>query len=150
MLITGLIFDFCEYSEYEQERNFEMLNTLAVGCGGFIGAISRYLLSIFINRFNTNGFPVATLIINVLGSFLIGLLTQLLINMYPDNKRLQLFLTTGILGGFTTFSTFSLETISLYHSGKIAFAISNVVLSIAFCLAGVVLGKLLAKMFVHA
>ena len=127
-----------------------MMNALAVGCGGFIGAVFRYLLSIFINRFNTNGFPISTLIINVLGSFLIGLLTQVLINSYPNNKKLQLFLTTGILGGFTTFSTFSLETINLYQNGNTVFAISNVILSIAFCLVGVVLGKVLAKLLINA
>jgi len=127
-----------------------MLNALAVGCGGFIGAVSRYLLSIFINRFNTTAFPISTLIINVLGSFLIGLLTQLLISSYPNNKKLQLFLTTGILGGFTTFSTFSLETINLYQNGNTIFAIVNVILSLVFCLVGVLLGKMLAKMFINA
>lgn len=128
-----------------------MLNALAVGCGGFIGAISRYLISIFINRFNSSAFPISTLLINVLGSFLIGLLTQLLINQYPNNKKLQLFLTTGILGGFTTFSTFSLETINLYQNGETIFAIVNVILSIVFCLGGVLLGKMLAKVvFINA
>jgi CrcB protein len=126
-----------------------MLNALAVGCGGFIGAVSRYLLSMFINRSNNSGFPISTLIINILGSFLIGLLTEILINLYPNNKKMQLFLTTGILGGFTTFSTFSLETINLYQNGNTIFAITNVVLSIAFCLVGVVLGKMLAKMLVN-
>lgn len=121
-----------------------MLNALAVGCGGFIGAISRYLLSIFINRINPVNFPVSTLIINLIGSFLIGILTQLLSNMYPANKKLLLFLTTGILGGFTTFSTFSLETVNLYQNGNTLFAVLNVVLSIALCLSGTVLGKLLA------
>lgn len=121
-----------------------MLNALAVGWGGFIGAISRYLLSIFINRINPVNFPVSTLIINLIGSFLIGILTQLLSNMYPANKRLLLFLTTGILGGFTTFSTFSLETVNLYQNGNTLFAVLNVVLSIALCLSGTVLGKLLA------
>ncbi len=121
-----------------------MLNALAVGCGGFIGAISRYLLSIFINRINPVNFPVSTLIINLIGSFLIGMLTQLFSMMYPSNKRLLLFLTTGILGGFTTFSTFSLETVNLYQNGNTLFAVLNVALSIALCLSGTVLGKLLA------
>ncbi len=127
-----------------------MLNALAVGCGGFIGAVSRYYLSVLISRYNNSGFPISTLIINVLGSFLIGLITEVLINLYPNNKKMQLFLTTGILGGFTTFSTFSLETINLYQNGNTIFAIANVVFSITFCLAGVVLGKMLAKMFVNA
>jgi CrcB protein len=125
-----------------------MLNALAVGCGGFIGATSRYLLSIFIARYNNSAFPISTLIINVLGSFLIGLLTELLKNLFPNNKKIQLFLTTGILGGFTTFSTFSLETINLYQNGNTIFAIANVILSIAFCLVGVLLGKMLAKVFI--
>ena len=127
-----------------------MLNALAVGCGGFIGAVSRYYLSVLISRYNNSGFPISTLIINVLGSFLIGLITEVLINLYPNNKKMQSFLTTGILGGFTTFSTFSLETINLYQNGNTIFAIANVVFSITFCLAGVVLGKMLAKMFVNA
>ncbi len=121
------------------------MNALAVGLGGFIGAVSRYFVSTFINKINTCGFPIATLIINILGSFLIGLLTQLLLGLWPDNKKLQLFLTTGILGGFTTFSTFSLETVNLFQNGKAVFGVVNIVLSVAFCLTGVVLGKMLAK-----
>ncbi len=124
-------------------------NALAVGCGGFIGSISRYLLAVFVNRFNTGNFPVSTLIINILGSFLIGLLTQLFSSLYPDNKKLLLFLTTGILGGFTTFSTFSLETINLYQNGNTLYAALNVIFSITFCVSGAFLGKMLAKIIVN-
>ncbi len=119
-------------------------NALAVGCGGFIGAAARYLFSVFVNRFNTGNFPVSTLIINILGSFLIGFLTQLFFNLYPDNKRLLLFLTTGILGGFTTFSTFSLETVNLYQNGNMLYAALNIIFSIIFCISGAFLGKMLA------
>ncbi len=126
-----------------------MLNALAVGCGGFIGAVSRYLMTMLINRMSTGAFPVATLVINILGSFLIGLLTQVVPNLYPNNKRLLLFLTTGILGGFTTFSTFSLDTVNLYQNGNTIFAILNVIISVLFCVIGVILGKMLAKVIVN-
>ena len=125
-----------------------MLKILVVGSGGFIGAASRYVLAIFINKLYSGNFPTSTLIINVLGSFLIGFLTQLFAGNYPDNKNMMIFLTTGVLGGFTTFSTFSLETINLFQNGNTLQAALNMFLSIVFCLTGTFLGKLLANIFV--
>lgn len=125
-----------------------MVKILVVGSGGFIGAASRYLLAIFINKLYSGSFPISTLVINVLGSFFIGFLTQLFAVNYPDNKNLMLFLTTGVLGGFTTFSTFSLETINLFQNGNTLQAVLNMSLSIAFCLTGTFLGKLLANVFI--
>ncbi len=125
------------------------MNALVVGCGGFIGAVSRYFLSIYINRMLSGHFPVATLVINIIGSFLIGFITQLFPLLFPNSKKLLLFLTTGMLGGFTTFSAFSLETVNLYQNGHTAFALLNVVLSITFCIAGTFLGKILAKVIAN-
>jgi len=122
-----------------------MLKILIVGSGGFIGAASRYMLSVFINKLYSVSFPLSTLIINVLGSFLIGFLTQLFAHNYPDNKNMMIFLTTGVLGGFTTFSTFSLETVNLFQNGSTLQAALNMLLSIIFCLTGTFLGKLMAK-----
>lgn len=121
-----------------------MYHLLAVGCGGFLGASSRYLLSLWINRFDTHGFPLATLLINLTGSFLIGLLSELFSSSDPEQKRLQLFLMTGLLGGFTTFSTFSLETVTLYQAGNSVTALLYLLLSVGCCLIGTVSGKLLA------
>ena len=86
-----------------------MLNCLAVGVGGFVGSVLRYLVSM-IPLDKTGSFPVNTLLINVLGAFAIGAITALgakTAGLYP---RLTLLLKTGICGGFTTFSTFALET----------------------------------------
>lgn len=127
-----------------------MIKALAVGCGGFIGAMSRYLLALLVDKRHNSAFPYSTLIINVIGAFLIGFLSQLMISKYPENKTLNLFLTTGILGGFTTFSTFSLETVNLYQSGNTGYAVLNVVSSMLFCLVGVLLGKFLAKTYINA
>lgn len=86
-----------------------MLNCLAVGAGGFVGAVLRYLVSM-IPLDKTGAFPVNTLLINILGAFAIGAITALGAKTAGLDPRLTLLLKTGICGGFTTFSTFALET----------------------------------------
>lgn len=122
-----------------------MIEVIIVGAGGFLGAALRYLCSLWLGKISPGDFPIATLVVNIVGSFLIGFLSQTLSTIYPENKRLLLFSTTGFMGGFTTFSTFSLETLNLFQNGKILFAGLNVILSVGCCLIGVFLGKTLAK-----
>lgn len=93
-----------------------MLNCLAVGAGGFVGAVLRYLVSM-IPLDKTGAFPVNTLLINILGAFAIGAITALGAKTAGLDPRLTLLLKTGICGGFTTFSTFALETAGLMQSG---------------------------------
>lgn len=119
-----------------------MLNCLSVGLGGFAGSILRYILGI--SLFQNSSFPCATLLINFVGAFSMGILTQLFAGTQWFPPRIKLLLTTGFLGGFTTFSTFSLETVTLFEIGKTATAFLYAGLSVLLCLAGVFLGKAFA------
>lgn len=120
-------------------------NCLIVGCGGFFGAAGRYLVSTWISRAVSHPFPFGTLAVNLLGAFLIGLFSELCSLRFPERERLLLFLTTGITGGFTTFSTFSLETLRLLEGGRYWLAGLNILLSLLCCLGGVALGRALAR-----
>ena len=105
-----------------------MLNCLAVGLGGFIGSVLRYLIGLV--KLNEGlAFPVKTLVINVVGAFAIGIITALALKQSNLDPRLVLFLKVGICGGFTTFSTFALESVQLFQSGKGAMALAYMVLS---------------------
>ena len=99
-----------------------MLNVLAVGAGGFIGAICRYLVTLLTSKIAyatvnqaSFGFPIGILAINFVGCFLMGWLAMWLPQAFPGNSRLLLFVTTGCLGGFTTLSTFGLDTWKLFE-----------------------------------
>ncbi len=122
-----------------------MRTILAVGCGGFVGASMRYLCTAGIGKLYTWSFPFPTFCVNLLGSFLIGFLSQWLMMSYPDSKALKLFLITGVLGGFTTFSTFSLETAELFQKGSTSFALLNIFGSVLCCVLGAIAGKALAN-----
>lgn len=123
-----------------------MYSFLLVGAGGAIGAMSRYGLSAMIARLWPLSFPLATLLINVIGSIAMGLFVGLMARLMPgwaDDARL--FGAVGILGGFTTFSAFSLDTIGLIERGELLQAGFYVLLSVVVCVIGLYLGLLATR-----
>ncbi len=122
-----------------------MQKIIYVGIGGFIGASIRYLISMNSARLFNSNIPLGTLIVNVLGGFLIGLIMELSISTNFISPNLKLFLTTGIMGGLTTFSTFSYETINLMDDGNYLLGFANISLNLFLSLGGVILAKFFCK-----
>ena len=117
-----------------------------VGMGGALGAISRMLISNYINRNFSLTFPIGILTINILGSFIIGLIMGgMYLKVNSGDIKFLPFLITGFLVGFTTFSSFSLETLYLFQEGRVTQAISYVVLTMIGCLVGVYIGAVLVR-----
>lgn len=119
-----------------------------VALGSGLGGILRYGISTYIYHAIGKNFPYGTLVVNVLGCFLIGILFVFLLERVElGAEQLRAFLLIGCLGGVTTFSSFSIETINLFENGETLSAALNVMLSVIFCLvatsAGVHLGRLL-------
>ena len=119
-------------------------NCLLVGAGGMLGTIGRYLLCLLPIK-TQNGFPIITLAINLIGAFCIGLIAAFSGRSGNTNPQLILFLKVGICGGFTTFSTFSLEAVQLLQNGKSVVALSYMVLSVALCVAAVAGAQAIVK-----
>lgn len=122
-----------------------MGNFLAVFVGGGIGAAARYWLSGAIARSTGSGFPLGTMSVNVIGCFLIGLLMTAFEERFLVTPVLRLFLTIGILGGFTTFSTFGYETIAMLKDAEFFYAGVNVLVSVTLCLAATYAGMIVGK-----
>ena len=123
---------------------------LIVGLGSFLGGGLRYLSVVWIERKTEMEFPLSILIVNVVGSFLIGFVTPGIERMsFGGEPFIPLFLTAGILGGFTTFSTFSLQTLKLAQSGSWNLALLNALASLLCCFvsvfAGLRVGQLLFR-----
>lgn len=119
-----------------------MSKVLMVGAGGFIGAILRYSVSLYMAKIGQFDIPLGTLLVNALGGFLIGAIMEFSLSTELISPELRLFLTTGILGGFTTFSTFSYETVALLSDRAYMLGFLNVVLNLFLSIFGVVLGRL--------
>jgi len=124
-----------------------MVKFLFIGLGGFLGSIGRYWISTLVYKTAGESFPYGTLTVNIVGSLIIGIAMTLLEERFLTQPELRLFVIVGILGGFTTFSSFSFETVALMKAGNYLFASVNVVGSVIVCLAatwaGTIIGKLL-------
>jgi CrcB protein len=120
---------------------------LIVFLGGGVGAAMRHGINIAIARVLGTAFPYATLLINISGSFIMGLIVAYLAFKGDASQHWRLFLTTGILGGYTTFSAFSLDAALLYERGEIGMAALYVVASVAISIAGLFAGLALVRNF---
>ena len=115
----------------------------AVACGGAIGSVARYFVAQVQNP-SWTGFPYGIFLVNVSGGFIMGVLVELMALRFSVSPEVRAFLTTGILGGYTTFSSFSWQTLALAQNGQFLSAVANVLISVVVCLVGVWLGAALA------
>lgn len=116
---------------------------LAVAAGGAAGAVGRYLVMSGVGHLFGTGFPLGTIVVNVLGSFVLGVLVELSALAWSPAPELRALLVVGVLGAFTTFSTFSMDAVLLFERGNLGLAalyiVSSVVLSIAAFFAALLL-----------
>ena len=119
---------------------------LLVGLGGALGAMARYGTGVMIGHYWRNPFPLGTMTVNVVGSLAMGLLVGLLARYTPEwQPQARLFLAVGLLGGFTTFSSFSLEAITLIQRGQAGLALGYAMLSVILSLLALVAGLMLTR-----
>ncbi|MFB9953226.1 fluoride efflux transporter CrcB [Rhizobium puerariae] len=122
-----------------------MNNMLLVAIGGATGSVCRYLVGVWALRHFGSAFPWGTLIVNVTGSFAIGFLAELIVRRFDASPEMRLFMITGILGGYTTFSAFSLDIVSLFERGATVPGATYVVASVAISLGAVFAGLALGR-----
>lgn len=120
-----------------------LLNCLAVGIGGFIGSVLRYLGTTAVPA---SDYPWATMTINIVGSFALALISSLIIGGFDIDERISLLLRVGLCGGFTTFSTFSVEALQLFQNGQIVSAIAYCIFSATLCILSAFCGEWVGKL----
>ena len=123
------------------------MEILLVGFGGFLGAISRYVVYVLEKSVLASRFPIATFSINILGCFLAGVLVSIVEKGSPLSRQVILIGSIGFLGSFTTFSAFSVETLQLAKSGSVLAAVVNVTSNIVFGILAVYSGRILSMKF---
>jgi CrcB protein len=129
-------------------RRADVLTLLAIAAGGALGAPARYAVAQIVHSPNAGaGFPWATFWTNISGSFALGFLLMLVVRWFPPSPYLRLFLTTGFLGAFTTFSTLTVETDLLVQDGHAAVGLVYAAASLAAGLAAAWAGMVLARAF---
>ena len=126
-----------------------MEKLIFVGLGGFIGSSLRYTVSIIVQRLIQIEFPLATLLVNFIGAILIGFMMQIDYKSHFLSPNFHFFMVTGILGGFTTVSAFSYETIQLFQNGRFVAFWVNILLNVSLSLLGVFLGILFFRLCKH-
>ncbi len=115
------------------------IQSLWVALGGAIGAVGRFGVSLLLQKFGANTWPWATLIVNVLGSFCFAGIVVMLLKGLDWSDNLKLFVLTGILGAFTTFSSFTFETWSLWQQGQVWLSVVNIACNLVFCFLAFIL-----------
>jgi CrcB protein len=130
---------------FHHETRYSMSQVLAIAAGGAIGSLLRFWLSTWVHTFADRSFPYGTLAVNVLGCLLMGFLFVLFIDRLSDNPVLRAGILIGVLGGFTTFSTFSIETFNLIEQGAWVRAAANMSGSLVLCVGATWIGVLLGR-----
>jgi CrcB protein len=118
---------------------------LAIAVGGALGAVLRFVVSNNVYRLLGRDFPYGTLVVNALGSLLMGLLFVILVERMAVSVEWRSALLVGLLGAFTTFSTFSFETLALFNAGAPIKALINIMMSVMLCLLATWLGMMLGR-----
>jgi fluoride exporter len=123
-----------------------MLNYILVSAGAAIGGALRFGISSYIQKHISVIFPYGTLVVNIVGSFILGIVMFYLNDKELIGNEFRLFLAIGFCGGFTTFSSFSYETLNLFRDAEFGLAIYNVLLNVVLCLIGIYLAYLISKL----